>query len=251
MMDLRGTGRSQGCLDHLGPNDARDIKQVVEWAASQPWSNGSVGMTGHSYVGSTPAVAAAQNPRGLATIVPSAGLASMYDHQFQAGVPYYLQWAGPIEAYEQLALERKLPRVPGPVRAAAHRRRLRQLARGHRLRPAATRRWSPARTSSPAATPTGTAQRDWRGRRDRRAQIPVFLVHGVNDNAARVARDAVVHRPRAAAPATSCGSASGTTARAAARTAAATSGPTRCTRGSTRQLARRERRHRARPSRCS
>jgi hypothetical protein len=54
-------------------------------------------------------VAAAQRPDGLATIVPSAGLASMYQHQFQAGVPYFLQWAGPIEAYEQLAIERKLP----------------------------------------------------------------------------------------------------------------------------------------------
>jgi uncharacterized protein len=28
MMDLRGTGRSQGCLDHLGPNDAADLKLV-------------------------------------------------------------------------------------------------------------------------------------------------------------------------------------------------------------------------------
>ena len=62
MMDLRGTGRSQGCLDHLGPKDARDLEQVVEWAASREWSNGRVGMTGHSYVGSTPSVAAAQNP---------------------------------------------------------------------------------------------------------------------------------------------------------------------------------------------
>ncbi len=94
MMDLRGTGRSQGCLDHLGLRDARDLKQIVEWSASQRWSNGRVGMTGHSYVGSTPSVAAAQNPKGLETIVPSAGLASMYDHQFQAGVPYFLQWTG-------------------------------------------------------------------------------------------------------------------------------------------------------------
>src|SRR5688572_22657851 len=109
MMDLRGTGRSQGCLDHLADKDARDLEQVVEWAASREWSNGRVGMTGHSYVGSTPSVAAAQNPTGLKTIVPSAGLASMYHHQFQAGVPYFLQWAGPIEAYEQIAIERKLP----------------------------------------------------------------------------------------------------------------------------------------------
>jgi putative CocE/NonD family hydrolase len=48
MMDLRGTGRSEGCLDHLGAKDGRDLEQIVEWAAAQSWSNGRVGMTGHS-----------------------------------------------------------------------------------------------------------------------------------------------------------------------------------------------------------
>ena len=159
MMDLRGTGRSQGCLDHLGRKDARDLKQVVEWAASQTWSNGRVGMTGHSYVGSTPPVAAAQNPRGLATIVPSAGLASMYDHQFQDGVPYWLQWVGPIEAYEQLALERKLPPFSDPSGTVHPGDDFGRRDGGHGLRAAAVRRWSRARTSSPAATPTGTRAR--------------------------------------------------------------------------------------------
>ncbi|HYH57943.1 MAG TPA: CocE/NonD family hydrolase [Thermoleophilaceae bacterium] len=109
MMDLRGTGKSQGCLDHLGQNDASDLKTVIEWAADQPWSNGRVGMVGHSYVGSTPAVAAAQNPDGLVTIVPSAGLASMYDHQFHAGVPWAFQWIGPVIGYQGLAFARALP----------------------------------------------------------------------------------------------------------------------------------------------
>ena len=35
MMDLRGTGRSEGCLDHLGGNDLSDIRTVIEWAASR------------------------------------------------------------------------------------------------------------------------------------------------------------------------------------------------------------------------
>ena len=61
-------------------------------------------MTGHSYVGSTPSVAAAQNPDGLKTIVPSAGLASMYHHQFQAGVPYMLQWTGVQWSYNYLTV---------------------------------------------------------------------------------------------------------------------------------------------------
>ena len=120
MVDLRGTGRSQGCLDHLGPSDAKDLKTIVEWAASQPWSTGRVGMTGHSYVGSTPAVAAAMRPKGLVTIAPSAGLASMYDHQFHYGVPWYLQYIGPMVAYEMLAIDRHLPPgTPDPVTGGA------------------------------------------------------------------------------------------------------------------------------------
>ncbi|HEX6390704.1 MAG TPA: CocE/NonD family hydrolase [Solirubrobacteraceae bacterium] len=116
MMDVRGTGRSGGCLDHLGPDDQSDLKAVIEWAAAQPWSNGRVGMLGHSYVGSTPIIATKHDPKGLVTIVPSAGLAAMYDHQFQAGVAFNLQWAGPIFAYELLAFDRELPPgIPDPV----------------------------------------------------------------------------------------------------------------------------------------
>ena len=175
MMDLRGTGRSEGCLDHLGPKDARDLEQVVEWSASQGWSNGRVGMTGHSYVGSTPSVAAAQRPDGLKTIVPSAGLASMYEHQFQAGVPYFLQWAGPIEAYEQIAIERKLPGGDDF---------------GNNLED--TGCGLPNSAAVAGEDQLSGRYSDWHLARDwdkgaTEADIPVFLVHGVNDNAARVA----------------------------------------------------------------
>ena len=104
------------------------------------------------------------DPEGLVTIVPSAGLATMYDHQFQAGVPYFLQWAGPMEAYEQIALERDLPDGE----------RLRREARGDRLRPAeqlADRRRGPAlrpvrRPGTPSATgarppPPPTSRSSW------------------------------------------------------------------------------------------
>src|SRR5919197_1373601 len=67
MMDLRGTGRSQGCLDLLGPTDRADIKRVIEWAASQPWSNGRVGTIGHSYPAAAGVAALSQRPKGLAT----------------------------------------------------------------------------------------------------------------------------------------------------------------------------------------
>lgn len=171
--DLRGTGKSEGCLDHMGKLDQQDAYSIVEWAAKQPWSNGRVGMTGHSYVGSTPQMAAAQNPPHLKTIVPSAGLAWMYHHEFQGGVPYSLQWAGPLVAYEQLALER----YAGD-------------SFGQNLTYAGCGMTSSAGTTGEAyASGAGT---DWHRDRDFRAgvtksRIPVFAVHGIFDNAARIA----------------------------------------------------------------
>lgn len=188
MMDLRGTGRSTGCLDHLGPNDGRDLKFIIEWAAAQPWSNGRVGMTGHSYVGSTPILAAAQNPTGLVTIAPSAGLASMYDHQFQMGVPYNLQYVGPQVAYEQLALYRDLPPgvPPPPVLGGG--------PSGDNWPNGPNAQIGCGLQNSAATAGSGqvTGQYElWHARRDVReaaakADIPIFMIHGVNDNAARI-----------------------------------------------------------------
>ena len=178
--DLRGTGRSEGCLDHMGPNDQSDAFEIVEWAAKQPWSNGRVGMTGHSYVGSTPQMAAAQKPPHLVTIVPSAGLAAMYHHEFQLGVPYNLQWAGPLFAYEQLAIQRHLPPVAGGYGD--------NFGEGMQY-------FGCGATQSAAVTGEAYfsgAETDWHRERDFRkgatnAKIPMFIIHGINDNAARVA----------------------------------------------------------------
>ena len=181
MVDLRGTGQSGGCLDHMGKKDQADAKAVVEWAATQTWSSGRVGMTGHSYVGSTPQMAAAQNPKGLVTIVPSAGLAAMYHHEFQDGVPYNLQWAGPLFAYEQLALQRHLPKELGDGYGDDFGNNITSTGCG------ATQ--SAAVTGEAYASGQEVA---WHRDRDFRKGVtawkgPVFVVHGVNDNAARIA----------------------------------------------------------------
>ncbi|MFP5308033.1 MAG: CocE/NonD family hydrolase [Actinomycetes bacterium] len=184
MVDLRGTGRSSGCLDHLGPNDALDLKRIVEWAADREWSTGKVGMTGHSYVGSTPSVAAAQNPRGLETIVPSAGLASMYDHQFQAGVPYLLQYIGPMVAYEALAIDRHLvPGTPSPLGGTTGDNF------GNGMDDFGCGMKNSAAISG-AGQVTGAsdlwhAERDW-GKLASEWDGSIFMIHGVNDNAARI-----------------------------------------------------------------
>jgi predicted acyl esterase len=188
MMDLRGTGRSEGCLDHLGAKDAADMKTVIEWAASQEWSNGRVGMTGHSYVAGTQVAAAAQKPQGLVTIVPSAGLGSMYDHQFQLGVPYMLQWAGPIFAYELLAMSRHLPPgIPDPSGLLGSNGTGDNFGNDMQYFGCG---WQNSALVHGDGNYTGQ-YKQWHAERDwteavQESDIPVFMVHGAQDNAARI-----------------------------------------------------------------
>src|SRR5712691_4512537 len=48
-VDSRGAGRSPGYLDVWSPREAKDLYECVEWAGTQPWSNGKVGINGISY----------------------------------------------------------------------------------------------------------------------------------------------------------------------------------------------------------
>lgn len=48
-MDVRGSGKSGGEFELLGPNEQNDLYDAIEWIARQPWSNGKVGGLGQSY----------------------------------------------------------------------------------------------------------------------------------------------------------------------------------------------------------
>jgi predicted acyl esterase len=48
-VDSRGAGRSPGFLDVWSAREAQDLYDCVEWAGTQPWSNGKVGINGISY----------------------------------------------------------------------------------------------------------------------------------------------------------------------------------------------------------
>lgn len=82
---IRGTGGSGGCMDLLGPAEQHDLNQAINYLASQPWSNGNVGMIGVSYDGSTPWLVAASGNPHLKTIVPISGIPSLYDLLFYQG----------------------------------------------------------------------------------------------------------------------------------------------------------------------
>jgi uncharacterized protein len=47
----RGTGLSEGLFDMSGPRTQQDVEASINWAASQPWSDGKVVLTGESGAG--------------------------------------------------------------------------------------------------------------------------------------------------------------------------------------------------------
>ena len=69
IQDTRGRYTSGGEF-YPFRDDLHDGYDTVEWAASQPWSSGKVGMYGNSYVGATQWQAAKACPPHLAAIAP-------------------------------------------------------------------------------------------------------------------------------------------------------------------------------------
>jgi len=49
VVDVRGTGSSEGVWDSFGAREQQDGAALVQWAASRPFSNGIVGLSGVSY----------------------------------------------------------------------------------------------------------------------------------------------------------------------------------------------------------
>lgn len=78
--DARGEGASFGT--RRGPwsqREAQDAHDVIEWIASQPWSNGKVGMFGMSYMGGIQLLAAGKRPPHLVSIMPGTSPFSQFD----------------------------------------------------------------------------------------------------------------------------------------------------------------------------
>jgi predicted acyl esterase len=67
--DVRGSGKSGGALCLLCEREQRDVYDVVEWVAKQPWSNGKVVMYGYSYSAITALLGSALQPPHLSTVV--------------------------------------------------------------------------------------------------------------------------------------------------------------------------------------
>lgn len=92
-VDIRGTWHSEGDATFLSPEEAQDYYDLIEWAGTQPWSNGKVGLAGVSYLASSQWRVAALNPPHLAAINPWEGWADTYREVVRhGGIPETSFW---------------------------------------------------------------------------------------------------------------------------------------------------------------
>jgi len=84
-VDARGAGRSPGYLDVFSPREVRDFAQAIEWAGTQSWSNGKVGLCGISYYAINQWLVASQQSSHLTAMIPWEGAADAYRDQARHG----------------------------------------------------------------------------------------------------------------------------------------------------------------------
>ena len=77
-VDSRGAGRSPGFLDVWSPRETLDLYQCVEWAGTQSWSNGKVGINGISYYAMNQWTVGALQPPHLAALCIWEGSSDYY-----------------------------------------------------------------------------------------------------------------------------------------------------------------------------
>jgi predicted acyl esterase len=77
-VDSRGSWESPGKMDPISEQQAQDYYDAIEWAGTQPWSTGKVGLLGISYYAFSQWSAAALQPPHLAALIPWEGAADAY-----------------------------------------------------------------------------------------------------------------------------------------------------------------------------
>ena len=99
-LDVRGSGRSGGEYGFYDARERRDLHEVIEWVAVQPWSTGKVGGIGHSYYATSQWCMASERPPHLACIAPYDGHCDLYrGWAYHGGIPcnfMYEWWCGNV-----------------------------------------------------------------------------------------------------------------------------------------------------------
>ena len=87
-VDSRGFASSEGSPGTLSVQDRDDFYDAIEWAGTQDWSNGHVGLNGVSYLAISQWVAASGNPPHLKAIIPWEGQSDPFrEVLYHGGIP--------------------------------------------------------------------------------------------------------------------------------------------------------------------
>ena len=70
VVDVRGTGQSQGEWEAFGEDEQADYAETVDWVTQQSFCNGSIGLFGVSYLGITTVLTAAQQHPAVKAAFP-------------------------------------------------------------------------------------------------------------------------------------------------------------------------------------
>lgn len=103
--DARGTGASTGVWDILHEREQLDSLEIIEWARTQPWSNGRLGMAGISYSAINALQAAGHRPEGLDAIFAVEGSENILRELFATGgIPsgFIPMWMATVNAFKWL-----------------------------------------------------------------------------------------------------------------------------------------------------
>jgi predicted acyl esterase len=84
-IDSRGAGKTPGYLDVNSPREYQDFYDAIEWAGTQGWSNGNVGLLGISYYAASQWNVAALKPPHLKAILPWQGTPDFYNGRTRQG----------------------------------------------------------------------------------------------------------------------------------------------------------------------
>ena len=91
--DSRGCGCSPGYVDHFSPRETQDFYDCIEWASTQPWCTGKVGLSGVSYFGINQWHVASLQPPHLAAMCIWEGGADFYRDMTHHGGIVSTFWA--------------------------------------------------------------------------------------------------------------------------------------------------------------
>ncbi len=183
VVERPGTGASFGVMNPSFEANAREIDQILNWIAAQPWSDGHVGMHGDSFQAMVQFAAAATGNPHLKAIFPASSPIELYESvQYRGGV--YNKAFASFFAGAAAHLERLVTPVDGDeggtllARALAERRRA---TMGEQL-DLSSQRYA----FRDSATPEG--KKPWLGtalyrfvERINRAGVPVYMTTGWYD----------------------------------------------------------------------